>query len=150
MNETTEDKTPDRKTPWHLWVIGVVSLLWNSVGLVDFLMTQTKNEAYMSSFTPEQLEYFYSFPVWANIAWGIAIFGSILGSLLLLLRNKLSVPVFVISLLAMISTAIYNFGLSNGMDIMGTFGAIFTVVIFLIAVFLAFYAIKMKQTGVLR
>jgi len=31
---------------------------------MDYVMTQTKNEAYMSGFTPEQLAFFYSFPAW--------------------------------------------------------------------------------------
>ena len=27
------------KTPWHLWVVGVVSLLWNGFGGYDFIMS---------------------------------------------------------------------------------------------------------------
>ncbi len=140
----------DRRTPWHLWVIGIVSLLWNSVGVMDFVMTQSQNESYMSGFTPEQLEYFYGFPLWLNIVWGVATIGSLLGSVLLLMRNRMAVPVFAVSLLAMVTTAIYNYGLTNGMEITGTFGAIFTVIIFVIAALLLFYAIRMKNTAVLR
>jgi hypothetical protein len=47
------------KAPWHLWVVGVVSLLWNSVGALDFVMTQTKNATYMRGFTSAQLEFYY-------------------------------------------------------------------------------------------
>ena len=47
------------RAPWHLWVIGSIGLLWSAIGALDYVMTQTKNEAYMSAFTPEQLEFFY-------------------------------------------------------------------------------------------
>ena len=52
------------RTPRHLWVVGIVVLLWNLLGAWDYIMTETKNEAYMGQFTPEQLEFFYGFPAW--------------------------------------------------------------------------------------
>ena len=35
------------KTPWHLWAVGVISLLWNGYGGYDFIMTTTQGETYM-------------------------------------------------------------------------------------------------------
>ena len=35
------------KTPWHLWVFGVVSLLWNFGGAYDYVMVRTGNQAYL-------------------------------------------------------------------------------------------------------
>ena len=52
------------KTPWHLWIVGLVTLLWNAMGAFDYVMIQTKNADYLTQFTPEQLPYFQSFPVW--------------------------------------------------------------------------------------
>jgi len=139
------------KTPWHLWTIGAISLLWNAVGAVDFIMTQTKNQAYMGQFTPEQLEYFYGFPHWVVISWGVATGGSVLGSLLLLLRRKLALPVNLVVVLAMGPTFTHNFILSDGFRIMGGVGpAIFTAVIVLIGLLLLVYARAMVKRGVLR
>ncbi len=121
------------KAPIHLWIIGVVTLLWNLIGAYDYLMTQTRNEAYMANFEPAQLEYFYSFPVWAEATWAIAVWGALLGSILLLLRKRLAAPVFLVSFVAMVITAVYNYGLSEGMEIQGTGGFIFSVVIFFVA-----------------
>jgi hypothetical protein len=60
----SEEGTADGavRTPWHLWVVGAVSLLWNAMGAFDYLMTQSRAEWYMSQFTAEQLDYFGSFP----------------------------------------------------------------------------------------
>lgn len=140
------------KTPWHLWVVGIVALLWNAIGALDFTATQMRFEFYMSQFTETQLNYFYGFPVWVNVSWAIAVWAAILGSLALLLRRAAAVWLFGLSILGMIVTAIYTMGISNGMEIMGaTAGTwIFTLLIWAVAIFLFFYARAMKATGVLK
>jgi hypothetical protein len=62
------------KTPMHLWIIGILSLLWNAVGAFDYSATQLRLESYMSQFTAEQLEFFYGFPAWTKAFWAIALF----------------------------------------------------------------------------
>ena len=49
---------PRPRTPMHLWIVGVLALLWNFMGAFDYLATQLKLESYMSNFTQEQLDYF--------------------------------------------------------------------------------------------
>jgi len=139
------------KARWHFWLIGIVALLWNAMGAMDYVMTQTRNEQYMSAFTPEQLDFFYGLPIWVESSWAIAVWGGVLGSLLLLLRKALAVPVFLVSLIAMVLTAIHNYGLSNGMEVMGdTFSLVFTAIIFLASLGLYWYSRLMKQRGVLK
>ena len=98
---TPTDPTPrtNSTTPKHLWIVGVVTLIWNAFGAFDYLMTVSQNEAYMSSFTPEQLAYFYSFPTWALAAWAIAIWSAVLGSVALLMRRGWAVGLFALSIL---------------------------------------------------
>jgi hypothetical protein len=144
MNATT------RKVPRHLWIVGVLTLLWNAVGAFDYAATQFRMEAYMSQFTPEQLEYFYGFPAWAVASWAIAVWSSLLGSLSLLLRKAWAVWLFGLALAGMLITFLYNFILSDGLSMMGTGGAIFTAVIWAIAIFLFIYARAMAKRGVLR
>lgn len=139
-----------QRAPWHLWLVGILALLWNAMGAFDYLMTQTENERYMASFTPEQLEFFYGFPAWLVAFWAIAVWGGLAAAVLLLARKRLAKPLFLVSLVAMIVTAIHNFGLSNGLEIMGTTGAVFTILIFLIAVGLVAYSSAMAKKGVLR
>ena len=87
----TEAQEEPQSTPKHLWVVGVIAGMWNSMGAMDYLMTQTQNKAYMGRFTPEQLEFFYGFPIWVNAAWAIAVWGGVLGALLLLFKKRLAV-----------------------------------------------------------
>lgn len=139
------------KAPRHLWVVGILALLWSAMGCFDYFMTQTRNEGYMSMFTPEQLEFFYSIPAWAVAAWAVAVWGGLLGALLLLLKKGLAQPVFLVSLLATLAAMVQNYLLSNGLEVMGSPGQLaFTAAIVLVAIALFLYAKAMRARGVLR
>ena len=138
------------KVPRHLWIVGALSLLWNAMGAFDYSASQLRLDFYMSQSTPEQLAYFYAFPAWAVAAWAIAVWGALLGSLCLLFRKAWAVWLFGASIVGMVLTGIYSYVLTDGMALMGTGGAIFTAVIWLIAFSLFFYARAMTRCGVLR
>ncbi|HLE83884.1 MAG TPA: hypothetical protein VJG13_06065, partial [Thermoanaerobaculia bacterium] len=74
------------RAPVHLWIVGVLALLWSAMGAFDYLATQTRWEPYVGQFTEEQLAYFYGFPAWVVAAWAIAVWGGLLASIALLLR----------------------------------------------------------------
>jgi hypothetical protein len=149
MNSPTP--ASDTVAPWHLWLVGVLALLWNGVGAFDYVMTETRNAAYMSTFTPEQLAYFYGFPRWVVATWALSVWGGVLGTVLLLLRKRWAAPVFGVSLAMMALTFFHNFVLTDGLAIMGGAGGlIFSAVIVLVAVALLIYARGLGRTGVLR
>lgn len=140
------------KAPWHLWVIGILALLWNAGGAFDYLMVKTGNEEYLSAMTPEQLAYFTSFPTWAGAAWALGVWGAIAGALLLLFRSRFAGTAFAVSLLGMIGTMVYGLVLSEipMLDVAGGFAMTFTLAILIIAVGLLVYARRMTKAGVLR
>ena len=133
------------------WVIGVVALLWNSFGCLDYTMTQTRNAAYLKMMTPQQMAYIESFPAWAVAAWAVGVWGGAVGSLLLLLRKRAAAPVYLASLLGAVVSQFYTFFLSNGLEVMGggAGAAILPIVIVLVAIGLWLYARKMAEKGVL-
>ena len=142
-------RTARAKTPVHLWIVGILSLLWNAMGAFDYLATQLELESYMSGFSEEQLEYFYGFPAWATSFWAIAVWSALAGSVGLLLRKKWSVWAFGVAIVGLLMTSIYNFGMSNGAEIMGTGAVIFSVIIWVISIFLLGYACALSKRGVL-
>lgn len=139
-----------RTTPIHLWIIGVLTLLWNLMGAFDYLATELRLDFYMSQFTEQQLDYFYGFPAWAVAGWALGVWGGLAGSIGLLLRRRWAVWAFGVSLLGMVVTSLYTFVLSSGIDMMGPGEMIFTAVIWAVAVFLLLYARAMATRGVLR
>ena len=143
-------EVPPVRTPWHLWVIGVLAILWNAMGAYDYLMTQTQNEAYMANFTPEQLEFFYGLPTWCVATWAISVWGSLIASGLLLLRKRIARDVFLLVIVTMLITMFQNFVLSNGLEVMGDpVSLVFTVLVIVVAVLLYWYARRQAAAGVL-
>ena len=140
------------KTPWHLWVVGVMAVLWNAIGVMDFTLTELGNEAYLKAFTPEQLAYFKGFPLWSVIAWGAGVYGGFIGSGLLLARQRWAGPVFLLSIVGVILTSLYSHVLTDAGKVLGggAGAAVFAAIIFVIAVLLWLYARALAQRGVLR
>lgn len=139
------------RTPWHIWVIGIVSFLWNSMGAVDYVMTQIRFEPYMAQFTPEQLEFFKSFPAWVQGSWALAVWLSVAGSIFLLLRSRFAGVCFGLSLVFMAATFVHNFILSDVKmnEIAGPEAIWFTAAIIVVAVLLWNYSRWMRRKGVL-
>ena len=145
------------KTPWHLWVIGIVSLLWNGFGANDYTQTQLGNLDYMRTMmdgmdvTPEAaLAYFQSFPGWVDASWAFGVWGSLAGSVLLLLRSKRAIIAFSLSLLGLAGTTLYQAISETPEWASSGMAQIMSIVIWAIVTFLLIYSIGMRRKGVLR
>ncbi len=140
------------RTPWHLWVVGVVSLLWNMGGAYDYLMTQLGNEAYLSMLNDAQRAMLDARPAWFDAVWALGVWGSVAGSVLILLRSRWAVAAFALSFIGLILSAVWSYGLSDpsAAEVMGSFAAVFSVVVAVVIVALWLYARAMVVRGVLR
>ena len=138
------------RTPWHLWPVGLLALLWNGYGGYHYLMTQTANPAHMAAFTPEQRAHFAGLPVWMEAVWAVGVWGGVLAALLLLLRRRWAFPVFAVSFAAFLVNVAYNYALSEGSRIMGTEGHVLNALIVLVCIGELLYARAMTRRGVLR
>jgi len=140
-----ENITP--KAPWHLWVVGGVTALWNAVGVFGYMMTQMGNLKSLDM-TPDQIAYFNSFPAWADAAWALGVWGALLGSLLLLLKSRWAVTSFWIAIIGLIGTTIFQ---RFVIDIPAELDNIWlTAAIWVITLFLLWYSLRMRGQGVLR
>jgi hypothetical protein len=139
------------KTPWHLWLIGVIALLFNAIGVFDFVMSMAQGATYQASagMTPEQIAHYRQMPGWMTLVWAVGVFGAFGASILLLLRRKLALPVFVLSLAAFLVSLLYTYVLTNGGAVMGQQMAIMSAVIAGLLVFFAGYSRVMGVRGVL-
>ena len=96
------------KTPWHLWVIGILMLAWNGMGGMDYLMTVSRNPDYLAQFTPERLAFLDALPTWAISTWALAIWSAVAGSIALLLRSRFAVGLLISGFVFMVVTTIHN------------------------------------------
>jgi hypothetical protein len=138
------------RVPAHLWIVGVLALLWNGFGCFDYLMTNLKNETYLGQFTADQLAYMDSLPAWLTAFWAIGVWGGLAGSILLLMRSLHAVWVFGLSLVGAIVGLGYQMFMTKMPASMkeGAMG-IMPWVIILIAAFLFWYSWSSEKKGLL-
>ncbi len=145
------------RTPAHVWIVGILATLWSCFGCFDYLMTRMRNTDYIASAMPGvdpnvALAWVDGMPIYAQIGWGMGVWLGLLGSVLLLLRNRWAVWSLGLSLVGAVVSLGYQIALAPPMP--GAEGnAMMTVmpyVIILISVALFLYARAMAARGVLR
>lgn len=141
--------TNSNKPSAIFWIIGVIALIWNLMGVSAYLMQAYKTDAFKAMYTPEQLEVINNMPTWATAAFAIAVFGGALGSLLLLLRKQLAKPVFILSFVGIIVQFIYNFFMANSMEVYGPGSLVMPILTIAFAFFLIVYAKNGIKKGLL-
>jgi len=150
--------TAHSKTPIHLWIVGLVALLWNCIGPIDYLMTRLRQDSWIEMGMPgvdPQIVYSYidSMPIWSQIGWGLGVWGALIGSILLLARSRHAVPVFAVSLLGVAMSLGWQLLAGPDMPPEMTKSAssqVMPYVIIVIAVALFLYARAMRTRRVLR
>lgn len=140
------------KLPWHFWAVFVLGVLWNGFGGYDFVMSMTQGDAYFrqAGMNDDAIAFYHAMPAWTVAAWAAGVWGSVAGTVLLLLRSKWAVHAFAISILGLIVSLIYTHFLSNGGKLMGQQGLIMNGVIFAGCAFFLWYARWAAQKGLLR
>ena len=143
-----------RPVPVHLWIVGILSLLWSGFGCYDYMMTRMRNDAWITSMMPgidpnTVYSWVDSFPIWAQFGWGLGVWMGLVGSLLLLIRSRHAVWTFALSLLGAVIGLGYQ--LSNPMPgITGFMATGMPIIIIGIALGLYLYARAQRASGVLR
>jgi hypothetical protein len=140
------------KTPWHVWLVGVSALLFNAIGVFDFVMSMARGAEYQASagMTPDQIAHYQQMPSWMTVVWAVGVFGAFLASILLLLRRKQAWLVFILSLAAFVVSLLYTYILTNGGAVMGEQMAVTSAVIAALLAFFSWYSRYMTLRGVLR
>ena len=145
------------KTPWHLWVIGIVTLVWHAGGAIDYTMTQTRNMDYLTAAAAQadvplelMLGYFDRWPAWADAAWALGVWGAVAGSLMLLMRSRYALYAFIVSLIGLVGTTIHTLT-SDLPEALATPAMwLFSAIVFVVLIAAAFYSRRMTARGVLR
>ncbi|MBS0254249.1 MAG: hypothetical protein JSS36_03305 [Proteobacteria bacterium] len=90
------------RTPWHLWVVGLLAAIWNSFGAYDYVMTRSRDLEYLNYATDGHAAVFMKWHDSAGwlvqIGWPLGVWLSLAGALLLLFRSRHAVTAYAISL----------------------------------------------------
>ena len=136
------------KPPGWFWVVGALALLWNLFGLAMFYMSITMTPEQLAQLPAAQREVTEGYPTWLWAVYGAAVVTGTLGSLLLLLRRKLALPVFWLSLVAIVVLFAYALFPARMLELMGAAQALpMPVTVTVVAVLLAWVSRKAIARG---
>jgi hypothetical protein len=143
--------TAQVRTPVHLWVVGVLALLWNAFGCLDYLMTVTRNQTYLGKMPADTIAYMEALPKWLTAMWAVGVWGGLIGAILLLMRSRHAVLAFGLSFIGAIVGMGYQMLMTQRPASM-TAGAMAVMpwVIILICAFLLWYSWNAEKKGLLR
>lgn len=129
------------------WIIGIIALIWNSLGIHGYLQQAYNTEAFRIQYSAEQLEAIDNLPSWYAAVFAIAVFSSTIGCLLMLGKKKVSNLLFKIGLLAVITQTCYNVFIYEAKELYGSIEYSMLVMIPVISIFLVWYSKSATQKG---
>ena len=131
MNETTITKPPT----WF-WVVAILALIWNLLGLMIFVNHIMMSPETLDSLAENEQALYQDMPVWANVAFGLAVIAGTLGCIFLILRTRLAIALFVLSLVGIVIHDVYNYFFSDVLEVHGMGPIGMSCVVFVIGLLL--------------
>lgn len=142
--------TTSEKPPVWFWVVSIIALIWNLVGVMNYLNQAFNQVALLEAMDQAQRIAFEGIPAWATAAFAIAVFSGTLASIGLLLRKKWARTFFVISLIAAVAQFIHWLFISNAVEAFGPSTYTMPLIVIIIGIYLIFFSKKGIQKGWLK
>ncbi|GAA0292597.1 hypothetical protein [Rhodovulum strictum] len=141
----------DETEIWHLMPVAILAILWNLAGCADYVLTQYGVAPYLQILTQSNADYFTSLPSVLDGSWAIAVWGGLLGSILLFLRSGAAPVVLGIAALAMLGSAgwLILFAAPPLAAVSGAFGVAMISGAAGVAMLFFLYARRMRIAGAL-
>ena len=79
-----------RKPGSLFWVISGLALVWNLIGVINYLGQVLMTDEVLKSLPKEQQLMYQDVPSWVTAAFAIAVFSGTVGAIFLLLKKKVS------------------------------------------------------------
>ena len=139
---------PVVKRPMWFRVVAVLALLWNLLGLAMAWMQYSMTPDQLAQLPEAQRTLHEAFPVWLWVVYGVAVVAGTLGSVLLLMGKRLALPVFWVSLVAVVVLFGYNLFPGGMIEVLGAAQALpMPVLVTLIAVLLVWFTRRSIARG---
>lgn len=139
--------TETNKPTTAFWIVSVVALIWNLMGVMAYMANVMITPEALQALPENERALIESTPTWATSAFAIAVWGGVLGCILLLLRKKLATTVLIISFAGIVVQMVHSLFLANSIEVYGPGGMIMPVMVILIGAYLIWYSRSATSRG---
>lgn len=133
--------------PRAFLIISIVALLWNVLGVASYIMQVTMSPEALAKMSEAERALMEAMPSWVTGAFAIATFGGLLASVGLVLKKAWCVPLFLVSLIAIILQFGYWLGVMDAAAVYGAEAFFMPALVTVIAVFLVWYSRDARGKG---
>ena len=134
-----------RKPSNLFWVISSIALVWNLMGVFNYLDQAFMTDKILETLPKEQQILYQDVSAWVTAAFAIAVFSGTLGSLLLLLKKKIATTFFIISFLGIVGQMSYGLLIDQNSDSYGPMGIAMPIIIIAFGGYLIWYSRKANE-----
>jgi hypothetical protein len=134
-----------RKPSNLFWVISSIALVWNLMGVFNYLDQAFMTDKVLETLPKEQQILYQDVPAWVTAAFAIAVFSGTLGSLLLLLKKKIATTFFIISFLGIVGQMSYELLIDQNSESFGPMGIAMPIMIIAFGGYLIWYSRKANE-----
>ena len=135
-----------RKAPWHLWVVAILTLIWNGLGAYTVMMAQAGKLAGMDA---TEAAYYASKPLWFVVMTDVALLLPVAAAIALLFRSRFAVWLFAAGLIVLVGNNIYDFVAGTSLARGDQGWLVLTTITLLIAALQVWYSRAMRSRTVL-
>lgn len=131
------------------WKVAIIAFIWNLLGVLSYLGQIFIPDEIIAVLPKQQSTLLYNAPAWVKVAFAIAVWGGLLGCILLLLRKQSAKRVFVISFLGTMIYLIHNFLIATAVDFYDITSLIIPILTILIGIYLIGHSNRCIREGIL-
>ncbi len=132
------------------WIVSGLLFVWALIGDMAYLAQVTADLDELAKTDPISASAFRTMPEWVWTAYAVAVWVGTLGAIALLLRRKWAVPLYAVSLIAVILQFGWTFLATQLIEAKGADVLIFPAVIIAVGAFSLLWAMKHAKSGVLK
>ena len=141
VNKMTSKST----IPKWFSVVAWVAFVWNLMGVAAFVAHLMMTPEMIAALPVEEQSLYQNIPMWLNIAFGCAVIGGALGSLLLALKKSVSLYILIVSLIGVLIQMYHSFFIVDSIAVYGPGSAVMPSMVILIAIALVWLANDAKS-----
>lgn len=135
------------KPPAWFWIVAVIAVVWNVLGIGAYIADVTMSEEALMGLPEAERELRAATPGWVTGAFAIAVFAGLAAAIMLLLKRRLAVALFGLSLAAVLIQMGYTFIGTNAAAVLGVAGMVFPGIIIVLGALFLWFALASKRKG---
>lgn len=136
-----------KKIPAWFWVVSIIMLLWNIMGVGSFFMHTFVSDEALQAMPEAERALYGEYPMWTHVVFAIATFAGLLGCIGLVMKKSWSKPIFMVSLIAIIVQMSHSLFMTSSVEVYGSAAYPMPILVVVIAIFLVWFSSNGTKKG---